>query len=76
MKPLDAIALEKELNNLIEKMVKDPKDMNSKLEYLKLFNSISYLEHCGFVELDWHKNGTYDRYKDFEIIAEIRLLEK
>lgn len=65
--------IEKEMIRLVEKMKKDDKDLNTCLEYLKLFESVTYLECCGFLNLSFHANDTFGEFRDYASIAKIRL---
>lgn len=64
--------IERHLEELINKMNKERNNLDVCLEYIKLFESVTYLEYCGYLELPSHKNDTFHLYKDYCTIARIR----
>lgn len=67
-------AIEKEMERLVEIIKKDDTNINACYEYTKLFDSVHYLEICGFIpELSFHKDDTFEEMKDWCSIARMRI---
>jgi hypothetical protein len=64
--------IEKDMKVLIERIRKDDKDINACIEYGKLYDSVTYLECLGYIELPSHHTDDFGLFRDYRAVARIR----